>query len=493
MSTRLYRIGSAVAALFLLAACTVLAARPALAAAPASGPAFWIVPGGGAYWPPAEWGVKDPVPSFGGMFGLRLSDPIALELRGHYSTSDSSAPYAGGPDLKLLHGEGNITWFLSPVTPVTPYLTLGAGVVNGDTGGDAQSKFAWNAGAGFRVRVSDQVAVRVDGRDISYKLAVATTPDEEKYRHSVEVFGGVSFGFGGAPSDEDRDGVPNKKDRCPGTPAGARVDVNGCPLDGDADGVFDGIDKCDGTPAGALVDATGCPKDSDGDGVLDGIDKCDGTPTGARVDVTGCPSDSDQDGVPDGIDQCEATPRGCTVNPNGCPTDADQDGVCDGLDKCPDTQANVRVDATGCPMQVSVRETELMETGMIRLQDINFDTGKATIKPESYKILDDVGSILGRWPQLRIEIGGHTDSRGSDARNQQLSEARAKAVLDYLTNKFPELDAGQFTVVGYGERQPIATNTTALGMAKNRRVEFKVLNKEALRRENTKQQFVPKE
>jgi outer membrane protein OmpA-like peptidoglycan-associated protein len=151
------------------------------------------------------------------------------------------------------------------------------------------------------------------------------------------------------------------------------------------------------------------------------------------------------------------------------------------------------VDAKGCPMQVSVRETEMMETGMIRLQDINFDTGKATIKPESFKILDDVGQILGHWPQLRIEIGGHTDSRGSDARNQQLSEARAKAVRDYLTNKFPELDAEQFTAVGYGERQPIATNRTTLGMAKNRRVEFKVLNKEALRKENTKQQFVPKE
>jgi len=485
VSTRLYRFGLSVAALFLLAG--------AAFAQPLTGPAFWVVPGGGAYWPPAEWGVKDPVPSFGGILGLRLSEAVAFELRGHYSKADSSKPYATGPDLKLLHGEGNITWFLSPGVPVSPYLTLGAGVVNGDMGGDTQSMFAWNAGAGVRIRVSDQMAVRLDGRDLSYKLAPSTNPDDESTRHSVEVFGGLSFGFGGGPSDEDQDGVSNKMDKCPGTPPGARVDANGCPLDGDGDGVFDGIDKCDGTPPGAIVDATGCPKDSDGDGVFDGIDKCENTPAGARVDATGCESDSDGDSVPDGIDQCEATPRGCTVNPNGCPTDADQDGVCDGLDQCPDTQSNVRVDAKGCPMQVSVRETEMMETGMIRLQDINFDTGKATIKPESFKILDDVGQILGHWPQLRIEIGGHTDSRGSDARNQQLSEARAKAVRDYLTNKFPELDAEQFTAVGYGERQPIATNRTTLGMAKNRRVEFKVLNKEALRKENTKQQFVPKE
>jgi len=131
--------------------------------------------------------------------------------------------------------------------------------------------------------------------------------------------------------------------------------------------------------------------------------------------------------------------------------------------------------------------------GMIRLQDINFDTGKATIKPDSYKALDEVGNILIRWPQLRIEIGGHTDARGSDATNQKLSDARAKAVLEYLAAKFPELHEDQFTVKGYGESQPIATNSTALGMAKNRRVEFKVLNTEALKKETQKQQFVPKE
>jgi outer membrane protein OmpA-like peptidoglycan-associated protein len=148
---------------------------------------------------------------------------------------------------------------------------------------------------------------------------------------------------------------------------------------------------------------------------------------------------------------------------------------------------------TGCPIQVSIRETEMLETGMIRLQDINFDTGKAVIKKESYKILDEVGNILLRWPQLRIEIGGHTDSRGSDATNQKLSQARAKAVLDYLAGKFPELHEDQFTTKGYGESQPIATNSTALGMSKNRRVEFKVLNTEALKKETQKQQFAPKE
>lgn len=455
-------------------------------------PVFWIVPGGGLYWPPAEFGVEDPVPSFGGILGLRLGEPVALELRGHYAKADSEQVHASGPDLTLLHGEGNITWFLTPLTAVSPYVTLGAGVMRADAGDETDSRFAWNAGAGLRGRLTDNLSIRVDGRNVSYEVPSPAT-GEENMRYSFEAFAGLSFGFGGGPSDEDLDGVRNDLDRCPATPAGARVDVSGCPQDADQDGVYDGLDQCDATPPGATVDAKGCPSDADRDGVPDGVDTCADTPAGATVNATGCPADADGDGVYDGLDQCDATPRGCAVNPNGCPTDADQDGVCDGVDTCPDTQADVRVDAKGCPIQVSVRETELIETGMIRLQDVNFDTGKATIKSESFRVLDDVGGILSRWPELRIEIGGHTDARGSDALNQKLSDARAKAVRDYLLNKFPELDPGQFTSVGYGEHQPIASNTTALGMAKNRRVEFKVLNKEALRKENTKQQFVPKE
>jgi OOP family OmpA-OmpF porin len=454
-------------------------------------PTVWLVPGAGAVWPPAEWGVKDPAVTFGGILGLKLSDPIAFELRGHYASSDSTQPYAHGDNLKLLHGEGNVTWFLAPFSKVAPYLTGGVGAVRGKIGDFEKSEFAFNFGAGFRIALNDRLAIRLDARDMRYKVAV--DDGEDKTRNSIDTFGGLSFGFGGKPADSDHDGVPDKNDKCPGTPVGAVVDANGCPKDSDGDGVYDGLDLCPGTPKGATVDEHGCPKDSDGDGVFDGMDKCPDTPAGAKVDATGCPIDSDGDGVPDGIDKCDNTPRGCTVNANGCPTDSDQDGVCDGLDQCPDTQPGVRVDEHGCPLRVSVKETELLETGMIRLQDIEFDTGKSTIQPESYPALDDVGSILVKWPQLRIEIGGHTDSRGSVALNQKLSEARAKAVLDYLTNKFPELNVGQFTTAGYGESKPIASNTTTLGRAKNRRVEFKVLNKEALKKETEKQQFVPKE
>jgi OOP family OmpA-OmpF porin len=213
------------------------------------------------------------------------------------------------------------------------------------------------------------------------------------------------------------------------------------------------------------------------------VDTCADTPKGATVDATGCPKDSDGDGVLDGLDQCADTPKGCTVDEKGCPSDGDGDGVCEGRDKCPDTTPGLKVDSDGCPIELVERETELLDTGMIRLQNINFETAKADLLPDSYPILDIVGQVLSKWPELRIEVGGHTDARGSDAYNQKLSDARAGSVLAYLTRRFPALKAEQFSVKGYGEGKPLVPNTSALNWAKNRRVEFVVLNKDVLRRE----------
>ena len=126
------------------------------------------------------------------------------------------------------------------------------------------------------------------------------------------------------------------------------------------------------------------------------------------------------------------------------------------------------------------------------MNDVNFETGKWDILPESHGTLDATGAVLAKWPQLRMEVGGHTDSRGSNARNQVLSENRAKSVRDYIFAKYPQLIPAQFTVKGYGESKPIATNTTDLGMAKNRRVEFVVINKDVLKKEVEKRRLMQK-
>lgn len=451
----------------------------------------WLVPGAGVAWIPNELRAETMRPHVGGILGFRLSPSWALEGRGSYMKTASKI---GGSDLHFPHAEGGLTWFLSEGKSFSPYLTAGAGVAyfryKGAAGGKKELDFG--GGLGFQARFSEQVAFRTDVRNLRYSAPDPLTNDGQ-YRNHVEIFAGLSFDFGGAPKDLDRDGVADKVDKCPGTPFGARVDGSGCPIDSDGDGVYDGIDGCEGTPARAIVDARGCPTDTDSDGVLDGLDRCPNTPAGATVDAAGCPTDSDQDGVDDGLDRCPATAKGCVVNTNGCPTDTDQDGVCDGLDQCSDTPGGAKVDMHGCPIVVSEKETQLLETGMIRIQNINFETGKSMIRSDSERVLREIGNILARWPELRIEIGGHTDSHGSAARNLELSSARAQAVLDYLLAKFPELEPKQFTAVGYGFSRPIADNTTDLGRAQNRRVEFKVLNKEALKRQKEKKKLLPRE
>ena len=226
----------------------------------------------------------------------------------------------------------------------------------------------------------------------------------------------------------------------------------------------------------------GCP-DRDGDGVADRFDKCPDTPCCATVDEYGCPSDSDGDGVYDGIDKCPDTPNGAEVDKKGCPSDSDGDGVYDGIDRCPNTPAGTEVDKNGCPVKTSEAEAAFLNTGLIRASNILFELEKANLKPESKEILNEIGNILVQWPDLEIEIGGHTDSAGDEAFNKKLSEERAAAVFEYLKTNFTELDPKNFTVKGYGESKPIDSNDTAEGRAKNRRVEFKCLNEEELRKE----------
>jgi len=264
------------------------------------------------------------------------------------------------------------------------------------------------------------------------------------------------------PVDSDGDGVTDDKDRCPNTPKGAKVNADGCELDGDGDGVVDRLDQCPTTPAGRKVDAKGCELDSDGDGVVDALDKCPGTPAGAKVNADGCELDGDGDGVVDRLDQCPTTPAGRKVDAKGCELDSDGDGVVDGLDQCPNTPAGDKVDAKGCSLPK-----------VIVLHGVNFDNDKDALRPEATAILEEVVATLKANPGVKVEIGGHTDSRNSDWYNLGLGERRAKAVMNYLTGK--GIDAGRLSTKSYGESQPIADNETEEGRMKNRRVELHII------------------
>lgn len=149
--------------------------------------------------------------------------------------------------------------------------------------------------------------------------------------------------------------------------------------------------------------------------------------------------------------------------PPAPPPDTDGDGVIDANDRCPDTPPGVAVDANGCTLR-----------GSVTLQGVTFEFNSADLTSESRPILAAVAADVKRFPNLRIELQGHTDSVGNDAYNLQLSERRAQSVRDFLIAE--GVDPQQLTSRGYGESQPVADNQTAEGRAKNRRVVMSVID-----------------
>jgi outer membrane protein OmpA-like peptidoglycan-associated protein len=431
----------------------------------------------------------------GGRLGYFFSRAISVELDLGFQ---QPTPRSGGTNAGLALGSGSLV--LNMGNEHNLFYILG-GYTRLQFGDNPAYSFTDNGvhGAiGDRMFFGERVAARVEGRAIyspSTGLAGGNWAGHIVGSLGLSIFTGPS-GF----RDADADGVADRKDACPGTPAGAVVDARGCPSDSDRDKVYNGLDACPNTVEGAEVDARGCPKDADADGVYDGIDKCPGTTTGARVDAQGCPTDTDRDGVADGPDQCPNTPAGATVDTTGCPVDSDHDGVPDGIDKCPGTPASTevdtagcqrasdadgdgiddtkdkcpgtaagtRVDAAGCPILFTEAKTPVV------LRGVTFETGRSALKPDSYTILDIVAASLIANPDIKIEIAGHTDNTGTAGTNTRLSQARADAVRAYLASKgvAPE----RMVARGYGPSQPVAPNTTPTGRAQNRRVELRQTN-----------------
>jgi outer membrane protein OmpA-like peptidoglycan-associated protein len=254
-------------------------------------------------------------------------------------------------------------------------------------------------------------------------------------------------------------------------------------IDTDSDGLFDDEDACPKEPEDkdGFQDEDGCPEpDNDNDGILDGDDQC---PLKAEdidqfEDKDGCPeADNDKDGLADGIDKCpnEAEDADNFEDDDGCPdTDNDKDRVVDyptPNDKCPNEFAET---PDGCPQKyqlivVTAERIELKQT-------IYFDYRKATIKPVSFPLLDEVALALQDHATITVRIEGHTDSRGSDKFNLKLSQARAASVRQYLVGR--GIAPARMDAKGFGETVPIADNRTEAGRDQNRRVEFVITKSE---------------
>jgi OOP family OmpA-OmpF porin len=307
------------------------------------------------------------------------------------------------------------------------------------------------------------------------------------------------------PKDADGDGIVDSADACPAEPEdldGDR-DEDGCPEqdapppppepvyvppppspgDMDADGVADDDDACPDVPEDldGFKDSDGCPElDNDNDGIIDGMDAC---PSAAEdfdqfADNDGCPDpDNDNDGIDDAADRCpnDAEDLDGDRDADGCPDqDADGDGVPDDSDACPDAAEtmNQYLDHDGCPDEKPQR-VEITKQQIVIKEQIQFESGKATIRPASYAVLDDVVMVLKDYPDIRVRIEGHTDNVGNDATNLELSKSRADSVFEYIIAR--GIDARRLITEGFGETRPIDTNTTSEGKARNRRVEFHIL------------------
>ncbi len=275
-----------------------------------------------------------------------------------------------------------------------------------------------NAGVGAKIPLVESISLKLEA---VYMLK----NNDNRWDNNLALLAGINYAFGPKALET----APAKK---ASEPMPAIVPVDG---DDDNDGVLNSKDKCPNTPAGTEVDSDGCKVDGDddNDGVLNSKDKCPNTPTGTEVDSDGCKVDGDDD----------------------------NDGVLNSKDKCPTTPAGNFVDEEGCTKIVNLH--------------INFETASYTIDEASKPNVEAFANFLKARGNFDAKIIGHTDSVGSVANNQKLSENRANAVKEMIVSY--GVDANRITSEGMGESAPRATNDTAEGRAENRRIEAELIKK----------------
>ena len=301
-------------------------------------------------------------------------------------------------------------------------------------------------GLGFSIYLSNKLAINLQS---TYR-SMNENDGFDHLQHNL----GISLGFGS--NDSDKDGVSDKKDKCPTVPGLKKYE--GCP-DTDGDGIIDKDDKC--PEVKGLEEFNGC-LDSDNDGIPDPEDACPNKK--GNNEMSGCP-DSDGDSVPDNIDKC-IDKSGPKEN-EGCPwPDTDGDGVNDNEDLCKDEKGTL--ENNGCPELSEEIVKTLNEFG----SRINFPANSfQIIGRKTIENLMNIKKLLDENTDGNLIIEGYASSDGDDQYNVQLSLKRAQAVKDYLIKL--GVAAERLEVKGYGEENPLEDNESSEGRAVNRRVQFK--------------------
>ncbi len=381
-------------------------------------------------------------PVIGGVWkegNLNLRDEATIGAEFQFNNVDFflkpeiSILYSPGVDYKSGSGDTSITRLMvngvheyDMVGDIIPFTKAGVGFeYMGDKKSDNENSCFVDAGAGLKFPLTDTLALKTE---VIYMLK----RNDNRWDNNLAGLVGLTYSFGKQAE-------------------ATAVAV----LDGDNDGVIDADDQCPTTPEGVAVDAVGCCLDGDKDGVPDHKDKCPNTPAGVAVDADGCCLDDDNDGVPNYKDKCPETPAGVKVDENGCCLDSDKDGVPDYKDKCPDTPFGFKVDGVGCPLSLSLALT--------------YEHDSAEIDAASMPKVERFSKFMEENKPYKAQVIGYTDSSGSEAYNQKLSDRRAASVINVLLKHgvAPE----RLTHEGRGEANPMATNDTEEGRAANRRIE----------------------
>ena len=262
-----------------------------------------------------------------------------------------------------------------------------------------------------------------------------------------------------------------------------------CFKDTDGDGINDEDDDCDEVVEDfdGFEDEDGCPDfDNDQDGLVDHEDACpnDAEDADGFEDEDGCVDpDNDQDGVLDVDDGCPDAAEDMDefADEDGCPElDNDLDGILDDADECPVEAEDVDgfEDSDGCPEE-GEGLVQLTCDAIVIADKVYFGPGSDVIEARSYELLDQVGAVLRTVSYINlVEIAGHTDDRGDEDGNLELSDRRAAAVRAYL--EAAGVDGARLRSVGYGETSPIADNGSSAGRAENRRVEFNIVEQDTV-------------
>lgn len=393
---------------------------------------------------------NDQVPESGFLVGVRGSylilDSIApdseidpqlhVEIEGKYTFSSTAGGINGRESINtpVLGWRAHLLLDLFPDKKLVPFAMIGVGaetVFGANTFMTSpDSDIASYYGGGFRYPISDKIDFRGDVR------VGLTASRGDGFAGLAEIHTGLSFNFGGGELAEETEEGPDKVEEKSETLP-----------DSDRDGIPDIDDSCPqmAENMNGVDDTDGCPEeDTDNDGLLGSKDKC----PDAAEDVDGF---EDQDGCPD--------------------ADNDGDGRPDVVDQCPDKPEtkNSFEDEDGCPDEVPAAVQKF--TGSIK--GIVFKTGSARILRKSKSTLIAAFEVLSDNPTVRIEISGHTDTKGRDESNRDLSRKRADYVKWFLVDR--GIAADRIETVGHGPDKPLGDNGTDAGRQQNRRIEFRLL------------------